>query len=63
MALGGNKRLVLRDVDMACIKSAVYFTGMMYDVYFMFCWPYILVRLWVNGQLDAQLRYIKSLLL
>ena len=25
---------------------------------FMFCWPCILVWLWVNDQLDAQLRYI-----
>ena len=24
----------------------------------MFCWPCILVQLWVNDQLDAQLRYI-----
>jgi len=26
--------------------------------FFMFCWPCILVYLWVNDQLDAQLRYI-----
>jgi len=36
MALGCNKLFVLRDVDMACIKSTVYVTGMMYGVYFMF---------------------------
>ena len=32
MALGCNKPFVLRNVDMACIKSVVYFTGMMYGV-------------------------------
>jgi len=30
---------------------------------FMFCWPCILVQLWVNDQLDAQLHYIIHLLL
>ena len=30
---------------------------------FMFCWPCILVQLWVNDQLDAQVRYITRLLL
>jgi len=30
---------------------------------FMFCWPWILVRLWIHEQLDAQLRYIIRLLL
>jgi hypothetical protein len=25
---------------------------------FMFCWPYILVQLWANDQLDVQLPYI-----
>ena len=34
-----------------------------YVDYFMFCWPCILVQFWVNDQLDAQLRYIKCLLL
>ena len=29
---------------------------------FMFCWPCILVQLYVNDQLDAQLRYIIRLL-
>jgi len=28
------------------------------NVNFMFCWPCILVQLWVNEQLDAQLRYV-----
>lgn len=32
MALEYNKLLVLRDVDLACIKSALNFTGMMYGV-------------------------------
>ena len=31
--------------------------------FFMFCWPCILVQLWVNDQRDAQLRYIIRLLL
>jgi len=29
----------------------------------MFCWPYILVQLWVNDQLDSHLRCITRLLL
>jgi len=33
------------------------------DLSFMFCWPCLLVRLWVNDQLDVQLRYIICLLL
>ena len=31
--------------------------------FLMFCWPCILVLLWVNDKLDAQLRCIKRLLL
>ena len=33
------------------------------SLHFMFCWPYILARCWVNDQLDAQLRYMIPLLL
>ena len=35
----------------------------LYFLNFMFYCPCILVRLWVNDQLDAQLRYIIRLLL
>jgi len=34
----------------------------LYSSILCFCWPCILVQLWVNDQLDAQLRYIKRLL-
>jgi hypothetical protein len=33
------------------------------NVFFMFCLPCIVVQFWVNDQLDAQLRYMKRLLL
>ena len=36
---------------------------LLYFLNFMFYWPCTLVRLWVNDQLDAQLHYIKRLLL
>jgi len=38
-------------------RKAVKLTVHTENLIFRFCWPSILVRLWVIGQLDAQLRY------